>query len=160
MLLVFNSWLVYDDSNYSGYANLFSESNISCLQLSREGSVRNVGHPTDVSISTLSLFGSTLLTSNMTQYTTNVPNYNGQFSSFLVTLPGEVTIYTAPNYQGLSLCLKPKTSDNFHWTLDIADLGIEPGDIKSIKLGCDSKNIRYSSPSTFPVFTGTSKHEN
>ena len=57
-------------------------------------SVRSVGHASDISISTISLFGSIDLVGNMTQYTSNVPNYAGTFSSFVVTPPGLATFYT------------------------------------------------------------------
>ena len=84
----------------------------------------------------------------MTQYTSNVGNYGGTFSSFVVTPPGEATFYTLPNYGGLSICLKPSDGFSTHWTYDtITGLGLEPGQIKSMKFGCDSTNVHYSSPS-------------
>ena len=82
----------------------------------------------------------------MTQYSSNVANYAGTFSSFVVTPPGLATFYTQPNYGGLSICLKPLSGYPSHWTWDITDLGIHAGDIRSMKLGCESTNVHYSSP--------------
>ena len=124
---------------------IFSENKFTCGNGFDYGrSVRSVGHPSDISISTISLFGETYLKGNMSQYTSNVPNYAGTFSSIVVTPPGVATIYTQPNYGGLSICLQPKWSYPTHWTHDITSLGLEPGQIKSMKFGCDSTNVHYS----------------
>ena len=84
----------------------------------------------------------------MTQYRSNVENYAGNFSSVAIAPPGEATFYTQTHYRGFSLCLKPAGGGGWpsHWTIDISDLGVEPGRIKSMKLGCDSPNVHYSSP--------------
>ena len=115
------------------------------------GSVRNVAHAADLSISTISLFGGENFEANITQYSTNVPNYNGKFSSVVVTPPGTATFYTQPNYGGRSICLQSTGGYQSHWTKDLSNLGIEPGDIKSIKFGCDSTNIFQSYPLTFAL---------
>ena len=145
---ILNSWLVYEGPNYTAGGNIYTRPTSYCRSTGLHGSVRNLGHPTDISISTISLLGSTVLCGNITQYTTDVPDYNGAFSSFVITSPGEATFYTQPNYGGFSICLKPNIREGVHWTLNINDLGIEPGDIRSMKFGCDSTNIVYSSTIT------------
>ena len=135
-------------SNYETYASIFYENNFTCKSGDAyDGSVTNVGHPTDISISTIALFESINLTGNMTQHTSNVESYAGNFSSFVVTPPGLATFYTRPNYGGLSICLKPSPgyAGGTHWTWRINELGLVAGQIKSMKLGCDSTNIHYSS---------------
>ena len=132
--------------NYGANPVLFPQNDFYCRGDSYVRSVRSVGHPTNISISTISLFEEERLVGNMTQFSTNVPNYNGTFSSFVVTPPGEATFYTATYYGGLSTCLKPYGEFKTSFSYDLNHLGVEPGVIKSIKLGCDSTNIRYSSP--------------
>ena len=129
----------YTSSDYDGNPNIFPENNFTCSSAYPDGSVRNLGHSSDTSISTISLLESIFLRGDMSQYTTNVPNYAGNFSSFVITPPGEATFYGAPNYEGLSICLKPLSGYPMHWTWRLSDLGIEPGEIRSMKFGCDSE---------------------
>ena len=83
----------------------------------------------------------------MIQYTSDVPNYAGTFESFIITSPGYATFYSQPNYEGLSICLKPNDAAYpTHWTWDTSSMGWGPDDIKSMKFGCDSTNVHYSSP--------------
>ena len=143
------SWVGHRGPDYGVDGYVFPNNEFSCTIIGgyyTSSSMRSVGHPSDISISTISLFQDVNLISNMTQFSTNVPNYNGNFSSFIVTPPGEATFYNAPNYKGLSICLKPIKEDGIHYTRVIYQLGIQPGDIKSMKFGCDSANIIYSSP--------------
>ena len=148
--IVLNSWVTYILENYFGSSIVFYQNNFYCRSDSAVRSVRHVGHPSDISISTISLFGETRYNGNMTQHTSDVPNYAGTFSSFVVTPPGLATFYTQPNYSGLSICLKPYNGYITHYTRDIiTDLGLVAGQIKSMKFGCDSTNIHYSSPMSF-----------
>ena len=137
-------------ANYGGSPFVFHQNNFHCRSDFWVESVRSVGDPNDISISTISLFWFNSFTGNMSQYSSNVPNYAGTFSSFIITPPGEATFYTLTNYEGLSICTKPNNGSPTHWTEEITELGIEPGDIKSMKLGCDSTNIHYSSPVSTP----------
>ena len=89
---------MYTNPNYAGGPGLFTENNFYCRSGgSAIGSVRNVGHPTDISISTIALFESPVLSGNMSQYTSNVPNYDGTFCSFSLTPPGIATFDTQTN---------------------------------------------------------------
>ena len=141
------------DPHYNGPVFLLLQNNFNCGTSSLwPVAVRNVGHASDISISTISLFGSEYFRGNdMTQYSTNVPNHSGAFSSFIVTPPGEATFYTAPNYGGLSICLKPSDDSAAHYTFALSELGVVPGQIKSMRFGCHSNNIFYSSTSTVAV---------
>ena len=86
------------------------------------------------------------MSGDMAQFSTNVPNYSGKSTSFVITPPGVATIYTQINYEGKATCVKPENGTQTHWTYDItAALGIGPSQIKSMKFGCDSSNIHYSS---------------
>ena len=140
---------MYSSPNYTvgeGYG-IYPDNDFRCeSRVAYDGSVRNVGHPSDISIPTISLFESTRLEGTMTQYTSNVGNYSGTFSSFVITPPGEATFYTKANYEGRSICRRASFPYPSHWTYDISDLLLLPGQIKSMKFGCDSTNIHYSSP--------------
>ena len=141
------SWVRYESPNYTNGIGNFPNNDFTCeSRPAYIGSVRNAGHATDISISTISLFDGLDFNGNMTQYTSNVANYDGTFSSFIITPPGVATFYTETNFGGISICLQPIPGFPTHWRWDIHDLGIEPGDVKSMKLGCDSTNIHYSSP--------------
>ena len=142
----------YNSANYGGGAYFFNENNFNCGSGSEAGSVRSVGHGTDTSISTIALFGETNLEGDMSQYSTDVPEYAGKFSSVVITPPGEATFYIQNNYGGLSICLRPQSGYESHWTWDLLnEHGIEPGEIKSMKFGCHSSNIHYSSPASTSV---------
>ena len=145
---VLNSWVTHTEPNYLDVPLVYHESEIVCRSDSSVKSVRNVGHPSDITISTVSLFGSTYLSGNMSQVSANVPSYSGTFSSFVTTPPGAVTFYTLPNYGGLSICLKPSNGYKTYWEWDISQVGLRPGQVKSIKFGCESSNVHYSSPMT------------
>ena len=86
----------------------------------------------------------------MTKYSSDVENYAGTFSSFVITPPGVATFYTQPNYGGIPICLQPLIEFDIptHFTWDINIIGIEMGDIKSMKFGCD-ENIIYHQIFTF-----------
>ena len=136
-------------ANYTGPVNPLLFNNFNCDIAYGPLSLRNVGHEYDISTSTISLFGSTYLSGNMTQYSTDVPNFAGAFSSVAVTQPAEATFYTVPNYEGLSICLKARAnSGEAYYTFDLNELGIVPGQIKSMRFGCHSNNIFYSSTVT------------
>ena len=127
-------------ANYGYNPIVFPENDFSCRSSSDVVSVRSVGHPSDISIS---LFGSIGFKGSKIQFSSNVGNYGGNFSSFVITPPGVATFYTQPNYGGLSICLKPIPGYPTHVTWDITSLGLEAGQIKSMKFGCDSSNITF-----------------
>ena len=146
--IAFNRWVTHTEANYGGLPRVFPQNTFYCRSDYDVVSVRNVGHPTDTSISTISLFEPMSMKGNTSQYTSNVPNFRGTFSSFVITPLGEATFYGAPYYEGLSICLKPRIGYITHFTIAVNELGFEPGDIKSMKFGCHSTNIAYSSPSS------------
>ena len=152
--MILNSWVPHLRPNYKGFwifppcfDGFNPQNTFHCETSLHVESVRYAGHTTDISIPTISLFGGEEYGGSMTQYSVNVSDYAGTFSSLLITPPGTATFYTQPNYGGHSICLQPKIETGIHWSYSLKRyLGVEPGGIKSFHFGCNSSNVEIPDP--------------
>ena len=115
---------------------------------SRIESLRSVGNDSDVSIPTIALFRDRGFSSVMKQISSDLPPARESCSSLIITPPGIATFYKESNYTGRSVCFKPANGSETHYTMDSDTLGNDTwirSIIRSIRFGCHSSNVRYSS---------------
>ena len=77
--------------------------------------MRSVGNDSDISISTIALFGGRGYTFRMRQFSSDVPSFGDFIGALIITPPGLATFYNETNYKGKSVCFKPAIGSETHY---------------------------------------------
>jgi hypothetical protein len=93
--------------------------------------------------SRMNLYSGVNLTASAETYYANTSSISGNFSSLVLVGNSSVQLYTEPSYAGSSYCIE-RASGKYTELRNLAYMGIQPGDVRSIKFGCtgDAKMIK------------------